>query len=269
MEVMAHASRFVRSVGAAAVMLVILITAGCAGSWLREPPPERVLDEILPASVQVVLEQQEGRTFRSASGVVVAGRSATSGPNCFILTSGHTFLGGGRTKEIRVLFRRHEGSGTRASATLLAVSNTDQLDLALLGTRSAFCPVARLGRGALLGESVWLVAFPWGRELTVSRGVISQVRRSEPAPGAGRLMVDATVSYGASGGGVFRARGGELIGLVEGYATARVAFQGAASPAHVDVPVAGQTFLTPATDLQEFLRENLPGRSADETVISR
>jgi len=40
-------------------------------------------------------------------------------------------------------------------------------------------------------------------------------------------------------------------------------------PAHVDVPVAGQTFLTPATDLQEFLRENLPGRSADETVISR
>jgi S1-C subfamily serine protease len=262
MEVMAHASRFVRSVGAAAVMLVILITVGCAGSWLREPPPERVLDEILPASVQVVLEQQEGRTFRSASGVVVAARSATSGPNCFILTSGHTFLGGGRTKEIRVLFRRHEGSGTRAS-------NTDQLDLALLGTRSAFCPVARLGRGALLGESVWLVAFPWGRELTVSRGVISQVRRSEPAPGAGRLMVDATVSYGASGGGVFRARGGELIGLVEGYATARVAFQGAASPAHVDVPVAGQTFLTPATDLQEFLRENLPGRSADETVISR
>lgn len=40
-------------------------------------------------------------------------------------------------------------------------------------------------------------------------------------------MVDASVSYGASGGGVFDARTGGLIGLVEGYRTARVTSHGA------------------------------------------
>ena len=261
-----EASRIAPSLAAAAAMLTLIGAAGCGGSWFREPPPERALDDILPASVQIVLEQQEGRRFRSGSGVVVAARPGSSGADCFILTSGHTFTGKGRGKEIRVLFRRHEGPGVRAIASLLAVTDTDQLDLALLGTRSAFCPVARLGAAAVLGESVWVVSFPWGRELTVSRGVISQLRRSGGArvDSTGRLMVDATVSYGASGGGVFRARGGELIALVEGYPTARVAFEGAASPSHVDVPVAGQTFLTPAADIQEFLRAHLPARAADE-----
>jgi serine protease Do len=267
-----EASRIAPSVAAAAAVLTFIGAAGCGGSWLREPPPERVLDDILPASVQVVLEQQEGRRFRSGSGVVIAARPGSPGADCFILTSGHTFAGTGRAKEIRVLFRRHEGPGVRASASLLAVSDTDQLDLALLGTSSAYCPVARLGGPAVLGESVWVVSFPWGRELTVSRGVISQLRRSgsDRVASAGRLMVDATVSYGASGGGVFRARGGELVGLVEGYPTARVAFEGAASPTHVDVPVAGQTFVTPAVDLQEFLRAHLAARPADEApAISR
>jgi len=260
----------VRPLAAAAAVLIILGAAGCGGSWFREPPPERVLDDILPASVQVVLEQQEGRRFRSASGVVVASRPASSGATCFILTSGHTFAGTGRAKEIRVLFRRHEGSGIPVSATLLAVSDTDQLDLALLGTRSDVCPAVRMGGAAVLGESVWVVSFPWGRELTVSRGVVSQLRRSDPGPGAGRLMVDATVSYGASGGGVFRARGGDLVGMVEGYPTARVAFEGVATSAHVDVPVAGQTFLTPTGDIQEFLRANLFARPADgPRAISR
>ena len=266
-----EASRIAPSLAAAAAVLTLISAAGCGGTGFREPPPERVLDDILPASVQVVLEQQEGRRFRSGSGVVVAARPGP-GDDCFILTSGHTFAGTGRGKEIRVLFRRHEGAGVRASATLLAVSDTDELDLALLGTRSAFCPVARLGSTAMLGESVWVVSFPWGRELTVSRGVISQLRRSGGSrlTSAGRLMVDTSVSYGASGGGVFRARGGELVGLVEGYPTARVAFEGTASPTHVDVPVAGQTFLTPTDDIQEFLRAHLPGRPAEEaSAISR
>jgi S1-C subfamily serine protease len=267
-----EASRIARSLAAAAALLTLIAAGGCGGSWFGEPPPERVLDDILPASVQIVLEQQEGRRFRSGSGVVVAAHPGSPDADCFILTSGHTFAGTGRANEIRVLFRRHEGPGVRASASLLAVTDTDQLDLALLGTRSAYCPVARLGGAAVLGESVWVVSFPWGRELTVSRGVISQLRRSGGGrvASAGRLMVDATVSYGASGGGVFRSRGGELVGLVEGYPTARVAFEGAASPTHVDVPVAGQTFLTPAADVQEFLRTHLPARPAGEApAISR
>jgi serine protease Do len=243
------------------VALSALVAAGCGGAWTRERPPERALDRILPSSVQIVLEQQEGRRFRSGSGVVIGARRAGGGADCFILTSGHTFAGAGRGKDIYVLSRRHEGPGVRTPATLLAVSETDGIDLALLGTRSQDCSVASFGKPAHLGESVWVVSFPWGRELTVSRGVISQVRRAVVgaslaggAGAAGRLMVDAPVSYGASGGGVFRASSGELVGLVDGYPTARVAFEGVSAPAHIDVPVPGQTYLTPIGDAVEFLR---------------
>ncbi len=236
-----------------------LLAGGCSGILSsRGPEPEMVLERVLPSSVQVVLEQHEGRRFRSGSGVVIAARSAAEGPDCFILTSAHTFAGPGRGKSVFVLSRRHEGPGVRTPATVLAVSEHDGIDLALLGTRNEDCPAAPIGRPARLGESVWVVSFPWGRELTVSRGVISQVRRTgsgpEHAVTAGRLMVDAAVSYGSSGGGVFRASSGELVGLVEGYPTARVAFEGGASPGHVDVPVPGQTYLTPIGDAVEFLR---------------
>lgn len=238
--------------------LVSLAAAGCGGAWVRETSAERALDYILPSSVQVVLEQEEGRRFRSGSGVMIGARTTPAGTDCFVLTSGHTFAGPGRDKNAYVLSRRHEGAGVRTPATLLAVSETDGIDLALLGTKTPDCAVASLGKPAQLGEGVWVVAFPLGRELTVSRGVISQVRRgARSRPGsAGRLMVDAAVTYGASGGGVFRADTGELVGLVEGYSTARVAFEGVSSPAHIDVPIPGQTFVTPIGDVVEFLRGN-------------
>jgi hypothetical protein len=66
--------------------------------------------------------------------------------------------------------------------------------------------------------------------MTLARGIVSQVNGVHSVVGdqelAPRLMVDASVSYGASGGGVYDARDGGLIGLVEGYRTARVTSQG-------------------------------------------
>jgi S1-C subfamily serine protease len=242
-----------------ALALAMLLAGGCGGAiGARDRESELTLDRVLPSSVQVVLEHADGRRFRSGSAVVIAARSAPEGPDCFILTSAHTFAGAGRGKNVFVLTRRHEGPGVRTPATVLAMNDHGGVDLVLLGTRNEDCVVASMGRPARLGESVWVVSFPWGRELTVSRGVISQGRRATSGSGhpatAGRLMVDAPVSYGSSGGGVFRAGNGELIGLVEGYPTARVAFEGAASPGHVDVPVPGQTYLTPIGDAVEFLR---------------
>jgi hypothetical protein len=67
-------------------------------------------------------------------------------------------------------------------------------------------------------------------------------------------MVDASVSYGASGGGVFEAGTGRLIGLVEGYRTARVSFKGE-SARYIDVPVPGETYATSLADIRRFLGE--------------
>ena len=104
---------------------------------------------------------------------------------------------------------------------------------------------------------MWVVGFPWGRHLTLSSGVISQLNYevagdSEPAA---HLMIDASVSYGASGGGVFDAQTGALIGLVEGYRTARLTSRGEGPEWYIDVPLPGQTVVTSLADIRRFLAD--------------
>ncbi len=76
-----------------------------------------------------------------------------------------------------------------------------------------------------------------------------------PDAGAPRLIVDAPVNYGVSGAGVFDVRTGGLIGVVEGFSTARVMAQGPTPSWYIDVPVPGQTLVTPLTDIRRFLGE--------------
>ena len=65
-------------------------------------------------------------------------------------------------------------------------------------------------------------------------------------------MVSASVSYGSSGGGVFDAQTGELLGIVEGYRTAKVAIPEMKERV-LEVPVAGETTLIPAPAIFRFL----------------
>src|SRR5262245_20061309 len=74
-----------RSVALLTLAVTALLAGGGSGTiWARDAEPELTLERVLPSSVQVVLEQQEGRRFRSGSGVVIAARSAAEGPDCFI-----------------------------------------------------------------------------------------------------------------------------------------------------------------------------------------
>lgn len=65
----------------------------------------------------------------------------------------------------------------------------------------------------------------------------------------------SVVQVGSSGGGVYEARSGGLIGLVEGYRTARVTSQGSESPWYIDVPMPGHTLVTPLANIQRFLAD--------------
>jgi len=114
---------------------------------------------------------------------------------------------------------------------------------------------ARPAASPILGEPVWVVAFPWGRQMTLGTGIVSQIALDGEKEQASRLMVDALVSYGSSGGGVFEARTGRLLGVIEGYNTARVTAQGAGPSWYIDVPMPGQTFVTPVSDIRRFLAE--------------
>ena len=68
------------------------------------------------------------------------------------------------------------------------------------------------------------------------------------------MKTDAPIGYGASGGGVFALPSGRLVGLVEGYRTAKVAFGGLTrDDFSFDVPMPGETFLAPPAKIRAFV----------------
>jgi len=237
--------------------LVILaaLAGGCTISRLWEPSREEVLQRILPSGVQIVIEQKEGRRVRSSSGVAIAAQPAGDHTACYIVTAGHTVSGLVGETQAYVVFDAHRGEPVKTPASVIAYRDNADIDLALLRVEASPCTAAPPGPPPLLGASVWVVGFPWGRHMTLSRGIVSQISVDDGTDRetAARLMVDAAVSYGSSGGGVFEARDGALIGIVEGYSTARVSPQGANPSWYIDVPVPGQTFVTPLADVERFL----------------
>jgi len=231
-----------------------LLLASCATVKGGEPTREQVLQKILPSAVQVVVEQREGRRIKSGSGVAIAARRTAEGPACFVLTSGHTFAGLAGKTEIYTVFGRHVGTG-RKVRTLLVAARNDGIDLALLRAETEECSTVTPAAAPALGSPIWVVGFPLGRHIMLSSGVVGQVIVGDAGDPAARLIVDAPVTYGVSGGGVYDARTGGLLGLVEGFSTARLTAQGTSPGWYVDVPVPGQTFVTPLTDVRQFLGE--------------
>jgi S1-C subfamily serine protease len=115
-------------------------------------------------------------------------------------------------------------------------------------------PPVRRREIAHLGDDVWVVAFPRGRQMTVTSGTVSQVgtgNDTDATDGPVRL-VDTSVSYGASGAGVFDTETGELLGVVEGYRTAQIAARDAPDRV-MEIPVPGETLVISVRTIQQFL----------------
>ncbi len=121
-------------------------------------------------------------------------------------------------------------------------------DTAILEARGLNRPPVELQSGASLGDEVWVVSYPWGRHRTLVSGVVSRVA-DLPGQPAGSIegpvrLIDAAVSYGTSGGGVFDRHTGALLGIVRGYRTAKLSFPGAGDES-LNLPIAGETTVIP------------------------
>jgi S1-C subfamily serine protease len=228
-----------------------LTLAGCSSLTPTGEGPE-LISRILASTVQLRSER-EGGVRRAASGVCVATDPASR--RAWILTVRH-FLGPSRPQEVSV---RRPGESAELPAVVFAVSDEELgLDIAIVEVTAAPGLVpARLRREpSNLGDSALVVSFPWGGRLTVVRGIVSQlvsIPGESLVTGAAR-MVDAHVSYGSSGGGVFDARTGELIGIVETYRTAKITIPELKDGA-IEIPVPGETVLVPAAALLQFARD--------------
>jgi len=227
-----------------ALATMALLASGCA-TTSRPPARSEVLRGVLPSTVQLLAERKGGGR-RAASGVVLASDSARG---CsWILTAGH-FVAPPVPETIQV---RMPGTHDRFPATVVRADG--EVDLALLMVPGLVLPPVRRKEIAHLGDDVWVVAFPRGRQMTVTSGTVSQVgtgSETDATEGPVRL-VDTSVSYGASGGGVFDIETGELLGVVEGYRTAQIAARD--TPERVmEIPVPGETLVISARAIQEFL----------------
>jgi serine protease Do len=194
-----------------------VLVAGCA-SAAGLADRERVIRTIVPSAVQLRAEREAG-IRRAGSGVVLAS-DATTGRS-WVLTTRH-FLD---TAGPQQLFVSSPGRQGRLPASIAAVSS--DVDLAVVEVKGVVLPPVRLKGVVHLGDEIWVVGFPWGRPLTMVSGVVSQVESegNELAVEGAPRMIDATVSYGSSGAGVFDVESGALVGAVEGYRTARVAIR--------------------------------------------
>jgi serine protease Do len=204
-----------------------------------------VIRRVVGSTVQLRADR-EGGVRRAASGVVVASDSKTR--RTWIVTARH-FLDPPVGQQVYVSVPGERG---RVAATIVARSA--DIDLAVLEVTGLVLQPIRFKEETRLGDDVWVVAFPWGRRQTIVSGVVSQLAGEEgdaAVTGPAR-MVDASVSYGSSGGGVFDALTGELIGVVEGYRTARVAVPETQNRT-LELPVPGETTVIPAGAVRRFL----------------
>jgi S1-C subfamily serine protease len=228
---------------ALAAAVTAVAVAGCAS---LEPRADReVLSRILASVVQLRADLED-TDRRASSGVVIV--SDPQSVRCWVITTRHLLQPTG-PRRLSARLPGHEGSH---GAEVLKIH--DQLDLAILSVQGVAPPAVTLKDVTGLGQDVWVVGFPWGRRLTVVRGVVSQLagdghetRLEGPA-----VMVDASVSYGASGGGIFEVSTGLLIGIVEGYRTARVALPHAPESVF-HVPVPGETTVVSSAAVRRFL----------------
>lgn len=219
----------------ALILLVGGLGAGCA-MGPRGAERGDVLRGLLPSAVQLLGERESGGGRRAASGVVLASDDRTR--TSFVLTAKH-FLA---PPVPEFIFVRTATGKERVRASVLYTDA--ESDLAIVQVNELVLPPVRLQDVTHLGDEVWVVAFPRGRQLTVMSGTVSQILSTEGealAEGPVRL-IDAPVSYGASGSGVFDSATGALIGLVEGYRTAQIASRD--DPDHViEVPIPGETLV--------------------------
>jgi len=147
---------------------------------------ERVFAAVSP-SVVVVEAAQQG------SGVVVAARVVAT--NCHVIGEAG-----------RITVRR----GLISHAASLVRSDLAR-DVCLLEVPTLEAPSVAMRRAADLrvGAAVYAVVAPQGLELSLSAGLVSQLRGAEGGP---LIQTTAPISPGSSGGGLFD-EGGKLVGL--------------------------------------------------------
>src|SRR5262245_14323265 len=182
----------------AGVLVVLLALSGHARRPAAEP------SELEAAVAEVVLERN-GALIARGSSVVIAARAEDGAPTCYLLTAGHVVEAADGATAILVALPG-EGGRQNVPGELVRRVAGDDRDLAVLRARAPACRPVATASAIEGGADVWLAGFPARGAARVWPGHVREPRSS----GESRWTIDAAVTEGASGGGVFDARTGRL-----------------------------------------------------------
>lgn len=193
-------------------LIILIVFAGCcvanaAEEKLSGTPrpapnnsidltPSQVFNKVKGSVVVVKTFNSEGENTILGSGVLLP--NGKIGTNCHVVKNGVSFQVGGGKKFV--------------SATLWG--GDENKDICLLEAKGLKAKPAQLGQATRLkvGDAVYAVGAPEALELSLSNGIISQLRGGPPP----FIQTTAAISHGSSGGGLFDAQG-RLVGFTTLY----------------------------------------------------
>ena len=182
---------------------MLVASAGTAGA----KSAAEVFAEVAPSVVVVLALDDNGETVAQGSGVVVGKNEVAT--NCHVIENANSIA-------VRQAADSGGGETYRMDSRISARDGERDLCLLFVGELSEppAAPVAAMGaaKGLTVGEDVYAIGAPKGLELSLSRGVVSQLRGVHGKRAAPLVQTDAAISPGSSGGGLFNADG-ELVGI--------------------------------------------------------
>ncbi|PTL85960.1 serine protease [Vitiosangium sp. GDMCC 1.1324] len=222
------------------------------------PRPTRkdLVKRILPHNVRLALVE-DGKARRTASGVVIGNEKTAEGLVSYVLTNAHVVDMADLKDPSLVVIVDERADSKEYVAQVVATGSVPDMDLALLKVPGLPLTPAQLASDSELelGDDVVVAACPFGRALSLSGGMVSQVEWDKESKAPRMLKTDAPIGYGASGGGIFSLESGKLLAIVEGYRTAKVGFAVAEQNYSFDVPMPGETFAAPTAKVRFFLNQ--------------
>jgi tetratricopeptide (TPR) repeat protein len=158
--------------------------------------PSQVFDKVKDSVVVVKTLDDQGKVKGQGSGVLIStSRIAT---NCHVVEGGISY---------------QVGRGNQLVSATLYAEDGDK-DICILDAKGISGNPAQLDKAANLkvGVPVYAVGAPQGLELSLSDGIVAQLRGGPPP----FIQTTAAISPGSSGGGLFDAEG-RLVGLTTFY----------------------------------------------------
>jgi serine protease Do len=164
----------------------------------------RLINQLRESSVLIRTEETLG------SGIIIA----QSRDETVILTNRHVIDPDGDLEYPTGITVNNNGRSIEPRRILIA---PDGVDLAAVVVEGGLGPPIRMNGGnPPIGTNIFVVGSPLGSEDSVSAGIVSNLRHVAMADGFefDAIQTDAAVNPGNSGGGIFDADTGELLGII-------------------------------------------------------